>query len=164
MVPNNRKCGRPDFPPRPQKSVAASLLLLIASRGGSTTKKVPQAPESRQLPRLHQGVLVWTAWPRTVGHLHLFLKNWEMPDNCPAGGMSMLATDWVVIQLDYSSPSFVFRDSRASEMREKATHNREREKWGTLIFLTTRHVSPFLVWGDFHARSRFARSTIPEEK
>ena len=27
-----------------------------------------------------------------------------------------------------------------------------------------RLVSPFLAWGDFHARSRFARSTIPEEK
>ena len=26
------------------------------------------------------------------------------------------------------------------------------------------HVSPFLAWGDFHARSRFARSTLPEEK
>ena len=24
--------------------------------------------------------------------------------------------------------------------------------------------TPFLAWGDFHARSRFARSTIPEEK
>ena len=23
---------------------------------------------------------------------------------------------------------------------------------------------PFLTWGDFHARSRFARFTIPEEK
>ena len=28
----------------------------------------------------------------------------------------------------------------------------------------TRSVSPFLAWGDFHARSRFARSTISEEK
>ena len=28
----------------------------------------------------------------------------------------------------------------------------------------THRVSPFLAWGDFHARSRFARSTIPEEK
>ena len=27
----------------------------------------------------------------------------------------------------------------------------------------TRRVSPFLAWGDFHARSRFARSTIPEK-
>ena len=27
-----------------------------------------------------------------------------------------------------------------------------------------RNMSPFLAWGDFHARSRFARSTIPEEK
>ena len=26
-----------------------------------------------------------------------------------------------------------------------------------------RRVSPFLAWGDFHARSRFARSSIPEE-
>ena len=25
-------------------------------------------------------------------------------------------------------------------------------------------MSPFLAWVDFHARSRFARSTIPEEK
>ena len=25
-------------------------------------------------------------------------------------------------------------------------------------------MSPFLGWGDFHARSRFAISTIPEEK
>ena len=33
-----------------------------------------------------------------------------------------------------------------------------------LIFLSPRRVSPFLAWGDFHARSRFARSTIPEEK
>ena len=24
--------------------------------------------------------------------------------------------------------------------------------------------APFLAWGDFYARSRFARSTIPEEK
>ena len=29
---------------------------------------------------------------------------------------------------------------------------------------TPRRVSPFLAWGDFHARWRFARSTIPEEK
>ena len=33
-----------------------------------------------------------------------------------------------------------------------------------LIFLSPRCVSPFLEWGDFHARSRFARSTIPEGK
>ena len=30
--------------------------------------------------------------------------------------------------------------------------------------LSLRRVSPFLAWGDFHARSRFARSTISEEK
>ena len=30
--------------------------------------------------------------------------------------------------------------------------------------LSPSRVSPFLAWGDFHARLRFARSTIPEEK
>ena len=38
--------------------------------------------------------------------------------------------------------------------REKATRDGEREKC----------VSPFQAWGDFQARSCFARSTIPEEK
>ena len=33
-----------------------------------------------------------------------------------------------------------------------------------LIFLSPRRVSPSLAWGDFHARSRFARYTISEEK
>ena len=59
----HKKCtGRPDFPSwqsHSRKSLAASPLV---SRGGSTTKK-PQAPESRQLRRLHQVVFVWTAWP-----------------------------------------------------------------------------------------------------
>ena len=34
----------------------------------------------------------------------------------------------------------------------------------SLIFFSPRRVSPFLPWGHFHARSRFARSTIPEKK
>ena len=32
------------------------------------------------------------------------------------------------------------------------------------VKINQRRVSPFLAWGDFHARSRFAHSTIPEEK
>ena len=40
--------------------------------------------------------------------------------------------------------------------REKATRGE--------IFLSSRRVLPFLAWSDFRARSRFARSTIPEEK
>ena len=43
--------------------------------------------------------------------------------------------------------------------REKATRGGERE-----IFLSPRRVSPVLAWDDFHAGSRFDRSTIPEEK
>ena len=38
--------------------------------------------------------------------------------------------------------------------REKRRHAAGREK----------NESPFLAWGDFHARSRFARSIILEEK
>ena len=34
----------------------------------------------------------------------------------------------------------------------------------SLIFLSPHCMSPFLAWGDFHVRSRFAHSTIPEEK
>ena len=49
-----------------------------------------------------------------------------------------------------SSPPFFLRDSRASETRAR-------------VKITPR-VSPFLAWGDFHARARFAHSTIPEEK
>ena len=33
-----------------------------------------------------------------------------------------------------------------------------------IFFLSPRRVLPLLAWGDFHARSRFARPTIPEEK
>ena len=48
-------------------------------------------------------------------------------------------------------------------MRNASAHENHptREK---AIFLSPRRVSPFLAWGGFHARSRFARSTIPEEK
>ena len=52
--------------------------------------------------------------------------------------------------LDYEQSPFFLRDSRASETRAR-------------VKITSR-VSPFLAWGDFHARSRFARSTFPEEK
>ena len=43
--------------------------------------------------------------------------------------------------------------------REKRRHAEGREKNEA-----PRRVSPFLAWGDFHARSRFARSSILEEK
>ena len=33
-----------------------------------------------------------------------------------------------------------------------------------VIIIIIRFVSPFLAWGDFRARLRFARSTIPEEE
>ena len=39
-----------------------------------------------------------------------------------------------------------------------------REKATRGAALSPRRVSPVLTWGDFNARSRFARSTIPEEK
>ena len=39
-----------------------------------------------------------------------------------------------------------------------------RENHPTRRHAAAREVSPCLAWGYFHARSRFARSTIPEEK
>ena len=45
----------------------------------------------------------------------------------------------------------------------KRNNNEKRFCWNE-IFLSPRRVSPFLAWGDLHSRSRFARSTIPEEK
>ena len=51
--------------------------------------------------------------------------------------------------------SMAVLSSRAHELQ-----SREKNK----IFLSPRRVSPFLAWSDFHARSNFARSTIPEEK
>ena len=49
---------------------------------------------------------------------------------------------------------------KSPHARKGDTRRGERK----MIFLSPRRVSPFLAWGDFHARSRFARSTIPEEK
>ena len=43
-------------------------------------------------------------------------------------------------------PHFLLRDNRASETRARVK------------------IIAFLAWGDFHARSRFARFTIPEGK
>ena len=45
--------------------------------------------------------------------------------------------------------------ARENYPREKRRHAAGRD----LFFFVV-----FLAWGDFHARSRFARSTIPEEK
>ena len=44
----------------------------------------------------------------------------------------------------------------------KSPHENEETRWGERKMTTVRLA--FLAWGDFHARSRFARSTIPEEK
>ena len=66
---------------------------------------------------------------------------------------------WVTTQrwiwLLASLRSMAVLSSRAHELQ-----SREKNK----IFLSPRRVSPFLAWSDFHARSSFARSTIPEEK
>ena len=52
---------------------------------------------------------------------------------------------------------------RAKRERVKITP-REKKRQTAGRENNARRVSPFLAWGDFHARSRFARSTIPEEK
>ena len=47
----------------------------------------------------------------------------------------------------------------------KLPHARKGDtRWGERKMTSPHRVSPFLAWGDFHAHSRLARSTIPEEK
>ena len=48
--------------------------------------------------------------------------------------------------------------------RKGDTRRGERKMRDCRHFLSPWRVSPFLAWGDFHGRSRFARFTIPEEK
>ena len=64
------------------------------------------------------------------------------------------ATNELQTALKLSEPPFFLRDSRACETRAHVK----------ITPRVKRRVSPFLAWGDFHVRSRFARSTIPEEK
>ena len=68
-------------------------------------------------------------------------------------GIPLDALNWVRTWYDLHTPKSVGREGSKA--------------WAlsvVLIFLSPRRVSPFLAWGDFHARSRFARPTIPEEK
>ena len=58
------------------------------------------------------------------------------------------STSWWRFRLATSSPPFFLSDSRGRETRARVKI--------TLL--------PLLTWGDFHARSRFAPSTISEEK
>ena len=64
------------------------------------------------------------------------------------------ATNELQKALKLSEPPFFLWDSRACETRAHVK----------ITPRVKRRVSPFLAWGDFHVRSRFARSTIPEEK
>ena len=69
------------------------------------------------------------------------------------------------VRVDYEYSPIFLRDSRASETRSRAKITpRGKRLHAAGIFLSPRRVSPFLAWGDFHARSRFARSAILEEK
>ena len=56
------------------------------------------------------------------------------------------------VETDAATPQTI-----PQEQQSEATRGGEREK-------SPRRVSPFLAWGDFHAHSRFARFTFPEEK
>ena len=63
-----------------------------------------------------------------------------------------------------SSPHFSsgMAERAKRERAWKSPHARKARR-GSIPPLSPLHLA-FLVWGDFHARSRFARSVIPEEK
>ena len=66
----------------------------------------------------------------------------------------------IVSKSDYEWSPIFPQNSRASESRGHVKITPREKRRGKRKI----HVSPFLAWGDFHAPSRFARSTIPEEK
>ena len=72
-----------------------------------------------------------------------------------ASDTQILKTKQCVRVVPHFSSGIVERAKR--ERAWKSPHD-------SLIFLSPRRVLPFLASGDFHARSRLARSTIPEEK
>ena len=63
--------------------------------------------------------------------------------------------------LDYEQFPTPLKDGRASETRGRVKIT-PREKGETRHFSLSPPRLAFLAWGDFHACSRFARSTIPE--
>ena len=71
--------------------------------------------------------------------------------------------DWAGVHVQLSSRLRVV-PHLSSGIVERERETRARVKITPREKVTPRRVSPFLAWGDFHARSRFARSTIPEEK
>ena len=92
-----------------------------------------------------------------------------LPLNVPKGSLfEGVATE----EFTYTTSSPHFSSGmveRAKRERAwKSPHPRKGDTGRGGIFLSPRRpprrVSPFLAWGDFDARSRFARSTIPEEK
>ena len=81
-----------------------------------------------------------------AGSRFLFQKNW-------------LFMEIVLPTLDQFKPSF--KNGLFSFQRSCILHFSCQFSFS---FLSPRRVSPVLAWGDFHARSRFACSTTPEEK
>ena len=79
----------------------------------------------------------------------------------------LTATFFRLREVPHFSSGIVERAKR--ERAWKSPHARKAIRGGKRgkifsLFSLSRRVSSFLAWGDFHARSRFIRSTIPEEK
>ena len=126
-----KKCGRPAFPSwlcRSRKSLAASTL---TSGGGSATKKVPQAPESRQLRRLHQGVFVWTAWPHR-GAFASFPKKltnaWRLPSRGNKQACNWLSRYSARLQVVPHFSSGIIEQAKR-EHAWKSPHVRKGDMW-----------------------------------
>ena len=67
-----------------------------------------------------------------------------------------------LIQQTISSPHFPSGIEKRANASARENHPTQ-ERRDAHFSLSPQRLA-FLAWGDFHARSRFARSTIPEEK
>ena len=90
-----------------------------------------------------------------------FLQSYDTYPSVSLSSFSLVETRLRVVP--HFSSGIVERAKR--ERAWKSPHARKGDtRWGERKMTSPHRVSPFLAWGDFHAHSRLARSTIPEEK
>ena len=113
----------------------------------------------------HTGTFSFSKRRSFVGCRRLLASSLEIVhDGVWKGSRFLFQINWLFMEivlptLDQFKPSF--KNGLFSFQRSCILHFSCQFSFS---FLSPRRVSPVLAWGDFHARSRFACSTTPEEK
>ena len=113
----------------------------------------------------HTGTFSFSKRRSFVGCRRLLASSLEIVhDGVWKGSRFLFQINWLFMEivlptLDQFKPSF--KNGLFSFQRSCILHFSCQFSFS---FLSPRRVSPVFAWGDFHARSRFACSTTPEEK